>query len=123
VQHGTLREDLWYGVAVFPIVLPPLRERYEDIPLLAEHFARRAAVRFGLKLQLPTLEDCALLTTYPWPGNVRELSAVIDRAALLGDGERLEVARALGVGTNMTVPANGSRAPLPVSVAETQSLL
>jgi transcriptional regulator with GAF, ATPase, and Fis domain len=101
VQGGSFREDLWYRIAVFPIVLPPLRERHEDIPLLAEHFARRAAVRFGLKLQLPTAEDLALLATYPWPGNVRELSAVIDRAALLGDGKRLEVARALGGGTDI----------------------
>ncbi|MGE0821659.1 MAG: sigma-54 interaction domain-containing protein [Candidatus Binatia bacterium] len=102
VQQGTFREDLWYRVAVFPIVLPPLRERHEDIPLLAEHFARRAAVRFGLKLQLPTVEDGVLLTSYSWPGNVRELGAVIDRAALLGDGERLEVARALGVGASLS---------------------
>jgi transcriptional regulator with GAF, ATPase, and Fis domain len=102
VQERTFREDLWYRVAVFPIVIPPLRERHQDISLLAEHFARRAAVRFGLKLQLPTAEDFALLTAYPWPGNVRELSAVIDRAALLGNGERLEVARALGVGTGIT---------------------
>ncbi len=127
VQHGTFREDVWYRVAVFPIVLPPLRERLEDIPLLAEHFARRAAVRFGLKLQLPTTADCALLTTYPWPGNVRELSAVIDRAALLGDGERLEVARALGVGATMAapstnvpmlLPATGTEAPLILSLDE-----
>ena len=95
------REDLWYRVAVFPIVIPPVRERHEDIPRLAEHFARRAAVRFGLKLQLPTAEDFVVLAAYPWPGNVRELSAVIDRAALLGNGERLEVARALGVDTDI----------------------
>ena len=117
VQHRTFREDLWYRVAVFPIVIPPLRERHEDIPLLAEHFAQRAAVRFGLKLQLPTPEDCALLSTYPWPGNVRELSAVIDRAALLGDGERLEVTRALGVGSHMTAPS----ATLSMSLAVTQT--
>lgn len=111
VQHGTFREDVWYRVAVFPIVLPPLRERLEDIPLLAEHFARRAAVRFGLKLQLPAADDFALLTAYPWPGNVRELSAVIDRAALLGNGERLEVARALGVGTEITMVSTATTAP------------
>lgn len=105
-QSGNFRADLWYRIAVFPIVLPPLRERHEDIPLLAEHFARRAALRFGLKLQLPTAEDLELLVTYPWPGNVRELGAVIDRAAILGDGERLEVTRALGVGgeTLLTPP-------------------
>jgi len=97
VQHGSFREDLWYRIAVFPIVLPPLREHPQDIAALAEHFARRAAVRFGLTLQLPSPPDIALLTSYAWPGNVRELIAVIDRAAILGAGKGLEVATALGV--------------------------
>ena len=82
---------------MFPIVLPPLRERREDIPRLAAHFAERAATRFGLAPVAPKPEDLALLTSYSWPGNVRELAAVIDRAAILGDGKRLDVATALGV--------------------------
>ena len=93
---GRFREDLWYRIAVFPIVLPPLREHPEDIAALAEHFAQRAAVRFGLTPQLPSPQDIALLTDYTWPGNVRELIAVIDRAAILGAGKRLEVGKALG---------------------------
>jgi hydrogenase-4 transcriptional activator len=97
VQYGGFREDLWYRIAVFPIVLPPLREHPEDIAALAEHFAQRAAVRFGLTPQLPSPQDIALLTDYAWPGNVRELAAVIDRAAILGAGKRLEVAKALGL--------------------------
>ncbi len=97
VHQGQFREDLWYRIAVFPILLPPLREHPEDIAALAEHFARRAAVRFGLPLQLPSAADLALLTQYAWPGNVRELIAVIDRAAILGVGQDLEVAKALGV--------------------------
>src|SRR2546426_6579375 len=97
VHQGQFREDLWYRIAVFPILLPPLREHPEDIAALAEHFARRAAVRFGLPLQLPSAADLALLTQYAWPGNVRELIAVIDRAAILGVGQGLEVAKALGV--------------------------
>jgi hydrogenase-4 transcriptional activator len=97
VQHGGFREDLWYRIAVFPIVLPPLREHPEDIAALAEHFAQRAAVRFGLTPQLPSPQDIALLTDYGWPGNVRELAAVIDRAAILGAGKRLEVGKALGL--------------------------
>jgi transcriptional regulator with GAF, ATPase, and Fis domain len=96
VQQGRFREDLWYRIAVFPIVLPPLRDHPEDIAALAEHFARRAAVRFGLPLQLPSTADLALLTQYTWPGNIRELAAVIDRAAILGVGQGLEVAKALG---------------------------
>ena len=121
VQHGRFREDLWYRIAVFPIVLPPLREHPEDIAALAEHFARRAAVRFGLTLQLPSLQDIALLTSYTWPGNVRELTAVIDRAAILGAGQRLEVAKALGVIPNMrTTPQTTNHAsPTPAPSATT----
>ncbi len=108
VAEGRFREDLWYRIAVFPIVLPPLRERREDIAKLAPHFAGRAATRFGLAPVVPTTEDLALLAAYSWPGNVRELAAVIDRAAILGDGKRLDVATALGVGA---VPPPASPAP------------
>ena len=96
VKRGRFREDLWYRIAVFPILLPPLRDHREDIGAMAEHFARRAASRFGLPFRPPSAGDVALLTTYAWPGNVRELAAVIDRAVLIGEGRRLEVARALG---------------------------
>src|SRR5208283_659977 len=96
VAEGQFREDLWYRIAVFPIRLPPLRERPEDIPALARHFAERAATRFVLPSAPLTPEDIHLLVSYPWPGNIRELAAVIDRAAILGHGKRLEVAQALG---------------------------
>ncbi len=97
VREGTFREDLWYRIAVFPILLPPLRERVEDIPALARHFAERAAVRFGLTPVMPAPADVELLQTYDWPGNIRELGAVIDRAAILGNGRTLELAAALGL--------------------------
>jgi transcriptional regulator with GAF, ATPase, and Fis domain len=97
VSEGEFREDLWYRIAVFPIVLPPLRQRREDIPELARHFAQRASKRFGMALVRPTEADVRLLSTYDWPGNVRELAAVMDRAAILGNGMRLEVGKALGV--------------------------
>jgi transcriptional regulator with GAF, ATPase, and Fis domain len=114
VQHGRFREDLWYRIAVFPIALPPLREHPEDIAALAEHFAQRAAVRFGLTPQLPSLQDIALLTNYSWPGNVRELIAVIDRAAILGAGKRLEVGKALGLipGVSPLAPITDQPPPL-----------
>jgi transcriptional regulator with GAF, ATPase, and Fis domain len=96
VQTGKFREDLWYRIAGFPIVLPPLRERKQDIAALVDHFARRAARRFGLRPRAATLDDLALLAAYNWPGNVRELATVIDRAAILGEGERLDIAKALG---------------------------
>jgi transcriptional regulator with GAF, ATPase, and Fis domain len=97
VQEGGFREDLWYRIAVFPILLPPLRDRTEDIPALARHFAQRAATRFSLAPVEPSEADFELLRTYGWPGNIRELGAVIDRAAILGNGDSLELAAALGV--------------------------
>jgi transcriptional regulator with GAF, ATPase, and Fis domain len=106
VQEGGFREDLWYRIAVFPILLPPLRDRAEDIPALARHFARRAATRFGLAPVEPTEADFELLQGYAWPGNIRELGAVIDRAAILGNGDSLELAAALGVAAP---PAPASR--------------
>jgi transcriptional regulator with GAF, ATPase, and Fis domain len=96
VRDGRFREDLWYRICVFPIHLPALRERPDDIAPLATHFALKACRRLGLPPVLPTPEDLGLLRAYPWPGNVRELNAVIERAAILGDGHRLEVATALG---------------------------
>ena len=113
VAEGQFREDLWYRIAVFPIRLPPLRERPEDIPAMARHFAERAAVRFVLPEAPLTAEDIQLLTAYAWPGNVRELGAVIDRAAILGNGKRLDVAQALGASERppaivQTVPPQAS---------------
>ena len=106
VKSGTFREDLWYRVNVFPILLPPLRERVGDIPALVRHFAQRAATRFGLPAVEPTRTDLAELADYRWPGNIRELGAVIDRAAILGGGRTLDVRGALGLGQ----PAIAARA-------------
>jgi transcriptional regulator with GAF, ATPase, and Fis domain len=97
VAAGRFREDLWYRLAVFPIELPALRDRLQDMPALATHFAERASRRLGLPYAAPSRRDIDLLCSYPWPGNIRELAAVIDRAAILGSGERLEIARALGL--------------------------
>jgi transcriptional regulator with GAF, ATPase, and Fis domain len=107
VQSGTFREDLWFRLAVFPIILPPLRERLQDLPALAAHFSLRAAERLGLPPRMPDAEDLAMLAAYPWPGNVRELASVIERAAILGNGHRLELARSLGV----VSPAHAVAAP------------
>jgi transcriptional regulator with GAF, ATPase, and Fis domain len=101
---------------VFPILLPPLRERRDDIRELAHHFAERAAMRFGLAATEPTEDDVGLLQAYDWPGNIRELGAVIDRAAILGDGRALEVAKALGF-TRDTRPLPLSSQPAPSQAA------
>jgi hydrogenase-4 transcriptional activator len=110
VQSGTFRADLWYRIATFPIVIPPLRERTKDIQALAEHFARRAARRFGLRTCMLMAADLDRLVTYDWPGNVRELAAVIDRAAILGNGQRLAIEQALG----FHAPASTQRAETPL---------
>jgi hydrogenase-4 transcriptional activator len=96
VHARTFREDLWYRINVFPVLLPGLRERVEDIPALVRHFAKRAAERFGLHYVEPSLSEIKQLMDYRWPGNIRELQAVIDRAVILGAGQRLEVALSLG---------------------------
>ncbi|MDI1437051.1 sigma-54 interaction domain-containing protein [Polyangium sorediatum] len=96
VAEGTFREDLWYRLSVFPIRLPALRDRMEDLPSLAAHFAERAGQRLGGPGLTPTAADLELLRQYAWPGNVRELATVIERGAILGNGKRLELAAALG---------------------------
>lgn len=97
VQEGRFRQDLWYRLSVFPIVIPPLRERADDMRAMAEHFIDRAATRFGMPAHALTETDLRVLLRYDWPGNVRELAAVIDRAMLLGGGERIDIARSLGI--------------------------
>lgn len=113
VQTGEFRMDLWYRIAVFPIALPPLRDRVEDIAELADHFVHRAAVRFGLPVVHPTQEHMELLRGYNWPGNIRELGAVIDRAAILGEGRTLEISAALGFSHSPASPPLGISSLLP----------
>ena len=113
VAEGRFREDLWYRISVFPLYLPPLRARPADLDALAQHFARAAGVRLGpgpLEVSEP---DLALLRAYPWPGNVRELAGVIERAAILGGGHRLDVRGAMG--TKLHVMRERLAAPQPAS--------
>jgi transcriptional regulator with GAF, ATPase, and Fis domain len=117
VAEGIFREDLWYRISVFPIRLPPLRERDEDIPSLAAHFALKAGLRLGGMALVPSDHDIVLLRAYPWPGNVRELGAVIERAAILGDGKRLEIAKALGTHDGIVMPPAPAALRTPVPVA------
>ena len=88
---GTFRNDLFYRLNVFPIDMPPLRQRREDIPILVEYFAARYAPRFGKRFQSIEKDSMDRILAYAWPGNVRELQNVIERAAILSDGEVLRV--------------------------------
>jgi DNA-binding NtrC family response regulator len=86
-RQGTFREDLYHRVFVFPIVLPPLRERREDVRVLAEHFVRQLEEQNNWKLRKLSPEAIAELERYAWPGNVRELRNVVERVLLLAPGD------------------------------------
>jgi formate hydrogenlyase transcriptional activator len=91
VADGRFRSDLYYRLNVFPIVLPPLRERRDDIPMLARHFTQRFAARMGRRIEtIPTAVMNALVR-YPWPGNIREMQNIIERAVILSRGPELEL--------------------------------
>jgi two-component system response regulator HydG len=90
VKRGQFREDLYYRLNVIPVHLPPLKERRNDIPVLARHFLQRFAVGQGKKLEGFSPEAMRLLLDYPWPGNVRELENTIEHAAVLVKGSRVE---------------------------------
>src|SRR5271156_6397277 len=90
--EGTFRQDLFYRLNVFPVQLPPLRERHEDIPPLVHYFIRRFSMKIGRKITRIQRETMERLVSYSWPGNVRELENVIERAVILSRGVELEVA-------------------------------
>ncbi len=89
-EAGRFRQDLYYRLSVFPMELPPLRKRTEDIPLLAEHFLARYARQLGRKLPRLTLSNVQDLQRYDWPGNVRELQHVLERACIIATDGRLK---------------------------------
>jgi PAS domain S-box-containing protein len=91
VQHKTFREDLYYRLNVFPIDLPPLRERNGDIPLIAQYLLDKSAARIGRRMDRIDPGTLRRLSEYRWPGNVRELENVIERAAILATGPTLHV--------------------------------
>jgi formate hydrogenlyase transcriptional activator len=95
VADGKFREDLFYRLNVFPLRVPPLRERGADIALLARLFVERFARRMGRRLDPLHPDDVRRLQDYAWPGNVRELQNVIERAIILTSGARLDLNRAL----------------------------
>jgi two-component system response regulator GlrR len=115
VSEGRFREDLFYRLRVVPLTMPPLRERTEDIPLLAEVFLERAAARYGLRVPRIHRSAMDLLLSHPWPGNVRELANAMEAALLLArtDGIGAEDLRALTEGPRLT--------PVSASAGRTQA--
>ncbi|MCI0483150.1 MAG: sigma 54-interacting transcriptional regulator, partial [candidate division NC10 bacterium] len=90
-QEGTFRPDLYYRLSVFPIAIPPLRERKEDIPLLVKHFVLKYGAKFGKQVETIPEKTMHALLDYSWPGNVRELENVVERAVIVNMGSQLEL--------------------------------
>jgi len=91
VDEKAFRSDLFYRLNVFPLEMPPLRERLEDIPLLVEYFAQRLARSAGKRITRITRQSMGLLQWYDWPGNVRELQNVVERAVIISDSDVLHI--------------------------------
>jgi transcriptional regulator with GAF, ATPase, and Fis domain len=91
VKNGKFREDLYYRLNVFPITMPPLRQRKEDIPLLVSHFVAKFNKKIGKKILTVSKEIQSTLQEYHWPGNVRELESVIERAVIISQGSTLQI--------------------------------
>jgi formate hydrogenlyase transcriptional activator len=91
VAEGQFRRDLYYRLNVFPIVVPPLRERTSDIPVLVRYFVLKHAKRLKRSIETIPAETMAALVAYPWPGNVRELEHLIERAVILSQGPVLKM--------------------------------
>lgn len=109
VARGEFRADLFYRINVISIVVPPLRERGDDVPLLARHFAAQTARRYGLPPPRLSAEAEAAIRAYPWPGNVRELKHVMERGVLLSGGA--ELGRDVVTGSGARMPATAELDP------------
>ena len=119
VKAGQFREDLYYRLNVFPIMVPPLRDRKEDIPALVDHFITRFAAEEGRKVRGIAPDALALLRAYAWPGNVRQLENTVFRAIVLCEGDTLEIEdfpqiAALVDGYEVKIPAAPAAPPKPV---------
>jgi two-component system nitrogen regulation response regulator NtrX len=113
IKKGTFREDLYYRLNVVPIEVPSLRERKDDIPLLADHFLDDCAIQNRSRRKHIDPEALALLAAYPWPGNVRELKNLIERLVILVPGERI---------TPDDIPISYRTNDLPATAIETDCL-
>jgi formate hydrogenlyase transcriptional activator len=107
VDEGKFRADLYYRLHVFPLHVPPLRERREDIPLLTRYFVQKHAHRMGRHIDTIPTAVMESLTNYDWPGNIRELQNVLERSVILSNGSGLQVAMPELIGNTATVPSAG----------------
>jgi formate hydrogenlyase transcriptional activator len=119
VEEQKFRSDLYYRLKVFPITVPPLRERAEDIPALVRHFAQKFALRMKKRIETIPAEAMKTLQNYPWPGNVRELENFLERAVILSSGAQLDVP--LSELKPTSAPSNG--APKTLEDAEREHIL
>ncbi|HEU4767860.1 MAG TPA: sigma 54-interacting transcriptional regulator [Pyrinomonadaceae bacterium] len=104
VAVGQFREDLYYRLSVFPVTVPPLRERREDIELLANAFLKRSLQKLGMAMAPLTKDAIARLTAYDWPGNVRELQNVIERSVIIAENGHPNLERALTAAAGVVTP-------------------
>jgi DNA-binding NtrC family response regulator/ligand-binding sensor domain-containing protein len=117
VERGNFREDLFYRLNVFPILVPPLRQRLEDIPILVKFFVEKFSQKIGKKIKSISQSTIEKLCNYSWPGNVRELENVIERAVILSENNRLNLGNWLNQAANIHLSE-----PNPQSLDETEKL-
>jgi formate hydrogenlyase transcriptional activator len=120
VAAGTFRSDLFFRLNVFPVEMPPLRNRVEDIPMLVEYFAQRHGQRVGKRFRSVDAGSLRRLMAYPWPGNVRELENVIERAAILSRSDRLVIDDSALQNTHAPRSRSGADAALRVNLRDTE---
>jgi len=107
VARGTFRSDLYYRLSIFPIVMPPLRERREDIRMLVMHLVKQISVKLGKQIESVPQSAINMLQNYDWPGNIRELRNVIERAVIITQGSKLQLTDTFDLEANLeaqTVP-------------------
>ncbi|MGH3428420.1 MAG: sigma 54-interacting transcriptional regulator, partial [Mycobacteriales bacterium] len=117
VAHGTFRQDLYYRLNVFPLKLPPLRARPQDIPLFVHYFVSRFAAKIGRRIARVPPEAMQRLVEYSWPGNVRELENVIERAVILSPGADLQIAAEMLLETASPAPVPAGSLTVPMEAA------
>ena len=122
VTSGRFREDLFYRLHVFPVAVPPLRERLEDVPDLVRHFLARFCAEEGKRIHAVSAEALALLNAHSWPGNVRQLENTVFRAVVLADGDSIGVSEFPQIAAHAQLPA-GDAAPHPPMAAEIVSFV